>query len=606
MRVALASCSVILLLAVVGAEAATPPPIEGIVKEAIENFQPLWSPPAGELRGRVIGIDSVLVGPAEVSGQLADDLGLVTAAHLYHLVLKAGGSPVLTRADATLAADVGQPACDRRFEVVRERACNLCVSIRYVVAEGGSGVGVQAVGDRPDDRNLAGALRAALGVDVAGSRSHTNALADELGRIDGTGRIAMGLVDFGFSKDVVVIDAAMRKLCFENARRVYQGVRQHCQQAVSEADGSAEPAPTPSYPISSVSTRVAQRARSIWPDGRLPSERLEWFCRVFTQMSVTNRTLVCMDVSPRLEGDVTVLRGRTNIPRVAEGLVEALRAVGVEPVRNEVRSLPDRERLGEHAFGVCRVPTALTYDRPGGGGGLQTQLLFGEPVFLLDRDGEHTLLHAADGYWGWVHHAALATMTGDAFDAYMKRPCATVACDIRIAGVMIPRGALVRVVSADKSACVLQLPDGATLPMPAAWVSVSGADETETARGVRAALELLYAPYVFGGRSPLGLDCSGLMTSVLAQAGCRPSRDAWQQALSGRLVAVPWHRTGIQMGDQLFFINASGKVYHTGVALDATHVLHASPPCVQIGSLDPDDRLYNAELDQNFFMAKRP
>ncbi|MBU0641372.1 MAG: C40 family peptidase, partial [Planctomycetes bacterium] len=108
------------------------------------------------------------------------------------------------------------------------------------------------------------------------------------------------------------------------------------------------------------------------------------------------------------------------------------------------------------------------------------------------------------------------------------------------------------------------------------------------------------------GRSSLGLDCSGLVTNVWTRTGEKPSRDAWQQALAGELVATSWHRAGIQAGDQVFFINESGKIYHTGVALDADHILHAAPPCVQIGSLDPQDRLHDKRLDLDFFMAKRP
>ena len=147
---------------------------------------------------------------------------------------------------------------------------------------------------------------------------------------------------------------------------------------------------------------------------------------------------------------------------------------------------------------------------------------------------------------------------------------------------------------------------GSTLNVPAAAVARLGAENSQASARVRAALDMLYTPYVFGGRSPLGLDCSGLASNVWSRLGVTPPRDAQQQAPAGRLVATSWHRANIRPGDQLFFINESGKVYHTGIALDAVHVIHATAPCVQIGSFDPQDPLYDEELDRTFFMVKRP
>jgi cell wall-associated NlpC family hydrolase len=347
-------------------------------------------------------------------------------------------------------------------------------------------------------------------------------------------------------------------------------------------------------------------ARSIWPEGRLPDERLDWFCQRFAQSALTNHTLVYFDVSAQREADVVALHGCTNAPPVAVGLRHALRTVGIPNTRNEVRPLPNRDRLGEHLFGVCRASTALTYSQPSPGSGLQTQLLFGEPLFLLDRDDEYYLLHAGDGYWGWVPQAAVQAMTAEQFDAYLRHPQAAVLEDIEGPQVRIPRGASLPLVQTTDTERTLLLPDGSTLGAPAAATALGNTAQQQAAARVRAGLDLLYVPYVFGGRSPLGLDCSGLMSNVYARAGDRPPRDAWQQALAGRLVATAWHRAGIQGGDQLFFINETGKIYHTGIALDAVHVLHSAPPCVQIGSLDPQDPLYDLELNRNFLLAKRP
>jgi hypothetical protein len=84
------------------------------------------------------------------------------------------------------------------------------------------------------------------------------------------------------------------------------------------------------------------------------------------------------------------------------------------------------------------------------------------------------------------------------------------------------------------------------------------------------------------------------------------ARDASQQAFAGRLVATSSYRNGLRAGDVVFFINAAGKIYHTGVAIDQTHICDSSPPAVQIGCITSGDRLYDERMDRDFFIAKRP
>lgn len=596
------------LLAGIATEAAGPPPVERAVNTAIGNFKPLWSPPAGQLRGWVIGIDPAEVGGSQPRQHLCDDLSLVTAAYLYHFVLAAGGSPVLTRTDATRAADPARRSWEQRVNVVGQAGCDLCVSIRY--DEAGANVVVRpvAAGGRSDDALLADALSAALDVEPAdtGKEGSGGGLLEALRQSGGPKGIALCEVGFGCPLEDPALGPDLRKAGMHNARRLYAGISRFCTEKAARPGRSSEPSPLPVCPTSGTSERLKRLGRSIWPQGRLPNERLDWFCQSFAQASITNRSLVFFEVSARLEQDTVILHGRTNVPRVVRGLEQALQGVGVEHIRNQVQTLPNRQRLGEHLFGVCRTPMALTYDQPENGGGVQTQLLFGEPLFLLDRNDEHYLLHAGDGYWGWVRREAVQPMTAAQFEAYMRHARGAAAQDIEGPGVMIPRGSSIRVTRADEKERVILLPDGTTLTAPAIAVTMHDAEEGQAASRVRSALDLLYVPYLFGGCSPVGLDCSGMVRNVWARAGRQPPRDAWQQAFAGRLVATRWHRADIQRGDQLFFIDESGKIYHTGFALDALHVVHATRPCVQISSLDPQDPLYDAELDHNFFLVKRP
>lgn len=352
-------------------------------------------------------------------------------------------------------------------------------------------------------------------------------------------------------------------------------------------------------------SRAARTARSIWPDGDLPPQRAGWFCDMFKRISITNASLVYFDVTADVTDDKVTLRGATNAPRVVDGLIDALQALGISAVTSEVRTLPDRERLGERIFGACIVRAQLTRTQPGDSAPLQTQLLFGEPVHLLDARDEHYLLLAGDGYWGWAPESVIFSMNEAAFREYTNRPVAVLVHEVNTDVASVLRGARLFLEKITDSHVTAHLPDCQAIKLPQSSVLVDPEKQVAEDR-VRAAVDLLRVPYVFGGRGPEGLDCSGLMTNIAARAGDAHARDAWQQAFAGTLSATSWQRDGMRAGDQVFFIDPAGKLYHTGVAISNTHILHAAPPSVQIGTFVKGDRLYDARIDRDFFMAKRP
>ena len=148
---------------------------------------------------------------------------------------------------------------------------------------------------------------------------------------------------------------------------------------------------------SSHEQEIAATARRIWPAGDLPVEKGPWFCEMFARIAPSGRSLVHFEPKVNVEGQTVVIGGATNIERMRDTLVYALRALGVQDVRNEMRLLPEDGRLGKDRFGVCTAPMVLTYNAPTKDAGLQTQLLYGEPVLLLDKAGDYLL--ALGGGW---------------------------------------------------------------------------------------------------------------------------------------------------------------------------------------------------------------
>ncbi len=118
--------------------------------------------------------------------------------------------------------------------------------------------------------------------------------------------------------------------------------------------------------------------------------------------------------------------------------------------------------------------------------------------------------------------------------------------------------------------------DGAVIPAP-----VERSAPSRGAEAARIAMRYLGAPYVWGGTSAAGFDCSGLITHVYAKVGVSIPHNAARQYRYG--IAVP--RDQLQVGDLVFF----NRLRHNGIYLGEGRFIHATKPGgVKIARLDDD------------------
>mgnify|MGYP001398360170 FL=1 len=101
----------------------------------------------------------------------------------------------------------------------------------------------------------------------------------------------------------------------------------------------------------------------------------------------------------------------------------------------------------------------------------------------------------------------------------------------------------------------------------------------------------LNAPYLWGGRSPLGIDCSGLTQMIYRLQGIDLPRDAYQQAKVGTTLSFVDES---EPGDLAFFDNQEGEVTHVGMILEDNYIIHASGK-VRIDRIDQQG-IFNAEI----------
>ena len=111
---------------------------------------------------------------------------------------------------------------------------------------------------------------------------------------------------------------------------------------------------------------------------------------------------------------------------------------------------------------------------------------------------------------------------------------------------------------------------------------------------VNTALSFLNSPYLWGGKTPFGIDCSGFTQMVYKINGYKLSRDAKDQANQGETLSFIEES---EAGDLAFFNNDQGDIIHVGIILENNHIIHASGK-VRIDRIDHSG-IYNNDLNMH-------
>lgn len=201
-----------------------------------------------------------------------------------------------------------------------------------------------------------------------------------------------------------------------------------------------------------------------------------------------------------------------------------------------------------------------------------TQWLFGETAELIEELPNWSRLRFShDGYEGWVDRKQL-TPAPNALPANAKRsvdPIGTV--DIADTRLILPMGA------------VVDFPERTDNVIPLHGAPAFSGRSTQdlegpaTLRAIQVSRPFIGVPYLWGGRTPWGVDCSGFTQMCYLLAGVPLPRDAHQQASVGTTVEL---LDLTQPGDLAFFDNEDGRIIHVGMVLpgpdNARYIVHAS------------------------------
>jgi hypothetical protein len=263
-------------------------------------------------------------------------------------------------------------------------------------------------------------------------------------------------------------------------------------------------------------------------------------------------------------------------------------------------------------YGIVIVSTADLRRRPSHKAEMVSQGLLGAVVRIESSAGRGSWLKVLlpDGYRGWMRSWNVAVVSKRAAVSWRRQAGAlvrvasggvyakrrtesdrmrdlTLGCRLVALGVT---GAWVRVL----------LPDGQR-----GWVRtrclVAGGGALPATGGkiVQTARLFLGAPYLWGGVSPKGADCSGLVQTSFAAHGVELPRDVSMQCRCGEEV-----RGGLKPGDLMFFGPSRGPLTHVAVWAGRGRFIHAGCP-VEEASLDPRSPMYRAKLRAQYRFSRR-
>lgn len=203
-----------------------------------------------------------------------------------------------------------------------------------------------------------------------------------------------------------------------------------------------------------------------------------------------------------------------------------------------------------------------------------SQLLYGETVTILESADRWLFVeNTADQYRGWVDKKMLKLLTEAEYVSISEQKVQTlyyplVECknNNRSEKMYLPGGS--RLYSSSN-----KVKSHNDVEMTFDPILQIFPDKINGATILKIANMYLNAPYLWGGKSLLGIDCSGLVQVVFSICGLQLPRDASQQVEKGDLVNFLGEA---QQGDLAFFDNEAGNITHVGILLDATQIIHAS------------------------------
>jgi hypothetical protein len=241
-------------------------------------------------------------------------------------------------------------------------------------------------------------------------------------------------------------------------------------------------------------------------------------------------------------------------------------------------------------FGICNLAIVPMRAEASDKSEQVSQVLFGEHFKITEKNAKWAQIELAfDGYVGWIDVKQFQPILEEHY-LFLNAAPIVLNADL-IEYITTPNNQLLPI-SLGASLSFLENEDINVAKFSFEGLKICG--EKPKSELVKTAFMYLNAPYLWGGKSPFGIDCSGFTQMVYKLNGHQLLRDASQQATQGEPLSFIEES---EPGDLAFFDNEEGNIIHVGILMENNYIIHASGK-VRIDRLDHLG-IYNAEVNRH-------
>ncbi|MGM0377216.1 MAG: NlpC/P60 family protein [Bacteroidota bacterium] len=321
------------------------------------------------------------------------------------------------------------------------------------------------------------------------------------------------------------------------------------------------------------------------------------------------------DVSFRhKQGQQIVLEGEMEDSVLKDNLVKDLEEEGFSVIDSiDVLPLDVPEPWGLVRLSVANLRASPSYRAE-----MVTQAVMGTPVRILKEQGGWVYIQTPDHYLSWCGKSALSLKSDQEMDAWRKQdrvmfksPFGFITDTLTADHISdVVSGSILEVEKKKGDDLFVRTPDGRSgnLASSSVFPFDSGhvASEVDTTLVVKEARRLMGIPYLWGGTSAKGMDCSGFTKTVYRMNGLLLARDASLQVRHGEEVPMDSGWRSYKKGDLLFFTPSreSERISHVGIYLGGGEYIHAAGR-VKVNSLDTASTRYNRYRDETLAEVRR-
>lgn len=318
------------------------------------------------------------------------------------------------------------------------------------------------------------------------------------------------------------------------------------------------------------------------------------------------------------ELDSNRIVGKTNLPLAKKDLLTRLKSNGYT-LLDAVKVLPDLDLLDNRNFGIVNISVLNLRTQPKESAELASQALLGTQLKVLDRERNWYMIQTPDNYIGWADGSTFTRTTKERNEIYFSHQFLMFAKPYGFSFAKADEnsqtisdltwGDLLAVKDTLQDFYEVIYPDGRNafilkkeIVGHKEWKQNVVANEQNL---VNTAFKMQGLPYLWGGTSWKGVDCSGFTRMIYQTNGILLPRDASQQVWIGNEVAFD----SLQVGDLLFFgekatPEKSEKVVHVAMYIGNKEFIHSSG-MVKVSSFDEKSARYDAYNLGRYLRAKR-